>query len=138
MAAVPREYDHIRKWLSKLRSDCPQLKILVIGETGVGKSTLVNNLLGNDVADMGNSMTSVTTNVNCYEGVIQGVPVKVYDTPGLADSRSDRDDEYLAEIKKLIETETIHLVIYCLKLTETRMRQSIIHTFQQYTTIGVD
>ena len=90
--AVPRalpEYNRIEDLLSKLRSDCPQLRILVIGETGVGKSTLINNLLGEDVADVGHSMNSAASDVSWYEGVIQGVPVKVYDTPGLADLRPE-------------------------------------------------
>ena len=132
------EDNYIAGWLSKLQCDCPQLTILVIGETGVGKSTLVNNLLGEDVAGVGYSMTSATSAVTGYEGTIEGVPVKVYDTPGLADSRSERDEEYLEEIKKLTDEETIHLIIYCLKMTETRMRRSIIRTFEQYTKIGVD
>ena len=101
-------------------------------------STLINNLLGKDVADESHSMDSATSIVSFYEGVIQVVPVKVYDTPGLADSRSERDDECLQEMKKLIETETIHLIIYCLKMNEPRMRRGIIRTFQQYTQIGVD
>ena len=137
-AAAREEYDRIAGWVSKLQSECPQLRLLVIGETGVGKSTLINNLLGKEVADEGHSVTSEASAVNCYKGMIEGVPVKVYDTPGLADSRSDRDEQYLEEIKKLIETEPIHLIIYCLKMIETRMRQSIIRTFQQYTQIGVD
>ena len=132
------EDKYIAGWLLKLEYDCPELRLLVIGETGVGKSTLVNNLLGEDVADVGYSMTSATSAVNCHEGTIEGVPVKVYDTPGLADSRSERDEEYLEEIRKLIGKESIHLIIYCLKMTEARMRRSIIRTFEQYTKIGID
>ena len=135
MAAVDK---YIAGWLSNLLYGCPQLTILVIGEAGVGKTTLVNNLLGEDVAGEGYSMTSATSGVCCHRGTIEGVPVKVYDTPGLADSRSERDEEYLEEIKKLTDEETIHLIIYCLKMTETRMRRSIIRTFEQYTKIGVD
>ena len=137
-AVAKKGYDLILGWVAKLQSECPELRLLVIGETGVGKSTLINNLLGEEVADEGHSVTSETSAVNCYKGVIEGVPVKVYDTPGLADSRSDRDEEYLEQIKKLIETEPIHLIIYCLKMNEPRMRRGIIHTFQQYTQIGVD
>ena len=145
-SAVAEGYDRtseellafISAWLSKLRSDCPELKLLVIGETGVGKSTLINNLLGDEVAGVGHKVESRTSVVAHYIGEIEGVPVKLYDTPGLGDSREERDDEYLKEIKKLMEAETIHLIIYCLKMTETRMRRSIIRTFEQYTKIGVD
>ena len=128
----------VAEWVSKLETDCPELRLLVIGVTGVGKSTLINNLLGEDVADVGYSITSATSAVSCYEGTIEGVPVKVYDTPGLADSRSERGEEYLEEIRKLIGKDTIHLIIYCLKMTETRIHPGIIRTFQQYTKIGVD
>ena len=62
----------------------------------------------------------------------------MYDTPGLGDSRSDRDGEYLREIEKILKSGTIHLVIYCLKLSETRMRASLIRTFQEYAKIGVN
>ena len=132
------ELARISGWLSKLRSDCPELKLLVIGETGVGKSTLINNLLGDELAGVGHKVESATSTIAHYIGEIEGVPVKLYDTPGLGDSRSERDDEYLQEIKKLMKTETIHLIIYCLKMTETRMRRSLIRTFQQYTEIGVE
>ena len=37
----------------------------------------------------------------------------------------------------LIETEPIHLIIYCLKMTETRICWGIVHTFEQYTKIGI-
>ena len=128
----------VAEWVSKLKTDCPEFRLLVIGMTGVGKSTLINNLLGEDVAGMGYSITSATSAVSCYKGTIEGVPVKVYDTPGLADSRSERDEEYLAEIKKLTDEETIHLIIYCLKMTENKIHRGIIRTFQQYNRIGVD
>ena len=131
------QYNCITGWVSKLRSDCPQLTLLVIGEAGVGKSTLINNLLGEEVAEEGHKVVSTTSAVNCYEGMIEGVSVKIYDTAGLGDIRLVDDEEYLQEIKKL-DLENIHLVIYCMKMTETRIRRSITHTFQQYTAIGVD
>ena len=54
-----------------------------------------------------------------------------YDTPGLGDSRSDLDDHYLQEIKKLVNEEDIALVIYCFKMMETKMHKGILRTFKR-------
>ena len=127
----------LKQWLDRLRDACPTIGVLIIGATGVGKSTLVNNLLGEDVAEEGDSVESATSSVNCYEGEIQNVPVVVYDTPGLGDSREDRDKAYLKEIKAVLGKKQIHVVIYCFKMNETSMSQGLIRTFQQYHAIGI-
>ena len=109
----------------------------MIGETGTGKSTLINNLLGREVAVVGNTMESETLLVTPHELSVEGVPVVVYDTPGLGDTRGDDDEKHLDIMKSLIARKKIHLVIYCMKLTETRMRRSLIRTFKEYHKIGV-
>ena len=48
--------------------------------------------------------------------MIEGVPVILYDTPGLGDSRAVEDEAYLKMINKLMEKESIHLIIYCFKM----------------------
>ena len=135
---IPDRMAIISKWIAKLQNDCPRFCALVIGRTGVGKSTLINNLLGEDVAGVGSNMTSCTSAVRSYEGVVEGVPVKLIDTPGLDDATTGNDERNLEEIKKLLKKETIHLVIYCTKISETRLHKGIIRTFKEYTAIGVD
>ena len=126
-----------RKETNKLKGDCPVFRILVIGETGTGKSTLVNNLLGMEAAEVSHSLSSKTAQVHKHSMNIDGVPIEIFDTPGLGDSSCNRDNQYLKVMKRILECEEIHLVIYCMKLSETKMRESIIRTFQEYNKIGV-
>ena len=126
-----------RKKTNELKGDCPVFRILVIGETGTGKSTLVNNLLGVEAAKVSHSLSSETAKVYKHSMNIDGVPIEIYDTPGLGDSSCNRDYRYLRDMKKILEVEEIHLQIYCMKLSETKMRESIIRTFQEYNKIGV-
>ena len=135
---IPEREAVICKWIAKLQNDCPRFCALVIGQTGVGKSTLINNLLGEDVAGVGSNLTSSTSAVRSYEGAVEGVPVKLIDTPGLDDVTPGNDERNLEEIRRLLQEETIHLIIYCIKISETRLHKGIICTFKQYTEIGVD
>ena len=128
---------YIKQCFAKLRKDCKVFGILVIGETGTGKSTLVNNLLGKEVTKTGDKLESQTATIFRYMATVEGVDVAVYDTLGLGDSRGDCDAGYLQEMKGILKTGEIQLVIYSLKLTETRMHQGLICTFQEYKKIGL-
>ena len=138
------EWDHKAFWSSliefiqKIQGTCPVFGVLVVGETGTGKSTLINNLMGKNVVGEGDTLHSETATITKHKLDVEGVPVTLYDTPGLSDSRSDRDSDYLHQIKGILKSGDIHLVIYCLKLSETRMRMSLIRTFQEYNNIGVN
>lgn len=54
--------------------------VLVIGNSGVGKSTLINSVLGEDVAKAGYGITGTTDTLEIYES--DKVPFRVIDTIG--------------------------------------------------------
>ena len=140
MSAMTKSQDSalMQQWIKLFRSACPRLGILVVGVTGAGKSTLINILLGKEVAKVGESVHSETSTVNSYDGTIKNVKVRIYDTPGLGDSREDHaDSAYLAKIKDVLKKGEIHVVIYCFKMDDTRLRRGLIRTFQQYNEIGI-
>jgi len=92
-------------------------KIVVIGETGTGKSSLCNVIAGKPVTSdffpVGHKLDSKTwqTTVNPAKWKGDGFDIDIIDTPGLDDPNGpQKDDENIAEmIKKLKELDHVHL-----------------------------
>ena len=110
--------EHEKKFQEKveaLRLREEPVNILVIGVTGSGKSTLINALLGDNVAEVGHGATSVTVEVKKYEGKFKGVKMNIYDTIGFRDTEGKSDGSILKEIAA---ANKFDLVLVCIKLEE--------------------
>lgn len=92
--------------------------ILVAGKTGVGKSKLVNGLVGTIVTTEGHGLDPQTSVVECHEVQSEcGYAVMVWDSPGLRDG-TGRDSKYLQEMKKCCES--IDILLYCIDMSARR------------------
>jgi predicted GTPase len=103
----------------EIKSMEKKLTILCCGPTGVGKSTLLNGLVGEENEDafsVGHSLKHGTSQVICKQIEKNGVQITIWDTPGL--EGSDNDTEYLSDIKE--KCSDFDLFFYCIKCTETR------------------
>ena len=129
------------EWYRENSSRDQSFNILVIGETGSGKSTLINNMIGEPVAKVGMTLDSETSQIEVYRTVVAGVQVILYDTPGHHHSTGYKDESidqrHLGEINSLITSNAMSLVIFCFKITETRRTPNMVDTFKAYNQIGI-
>ncbi|XP_057475877.1 translocase of chloroplast 159, chloroplastic-like [Actinidia eriantha] len=97
------------------------LNILVLGKTGVGKSATINSIFGEKKA-MIDAFEPATTAVNNIVGTIDGIKVRVFDTPGLRSSLMEQsfNRKTLLSIKKLTKKFPLDIVIYVDRLDTQR------------------
>ena len=118
-------------YFKELRNAGQTLGILVIGEQGSGKTSLVNNLLGEEIAKEEEEDTSA---ISTFKGMVQGVSVTVYEVSGL----SAEIEQHQREVQELILSGSITFILYCFKMSETRMRQSLTDAFKMFHSAGVN
>ena len=76
-----------------------ELKVVLIGQTGSGKSQLGNFILQNEFFKVGNGKSSETEIISEGNTYLDGMSVTIVDTPGLNDTNS-KDEEIMDKIVK--------------------------------------
>lgn len=119
--AITEMFDKMEKRIQNLNT----LNIIVAGKTGVGKSTLINSIFSEKLADTGIGKP-VTQNIKKLHK--EGYPLNIYDTQGLElgeETQKTVKSQILSIIEKGMESEdinqAIHCVWYCINTESSRV-----------------
>lgn len=108
-----------------------ELGFLVCGRTGVGKSSLVNSLLGDEVCKVvdpgliGGNLKPCTAELEQHVLDINGLTVQIFDSPGLQGDAT-KEQEQLQNI--YVKCQHVDLVLYCVDMTIPRYAVSEIRS----------
>ncbi len=106
--------------------DC-SAKILLLGKTGVGKSSFINYFLGKDVAKSAYGKPE-TQEMTSYEYSNGKYPIKIFDTKGLeALNANNQLNEIMETIKRRNNSDDIfnwfHTIFYCISMSDSRFQE---------------
>ncbi|KAF8836419.1 hypothetical protein BDN67DRAFT_332536 [Paxillus ammoniavirescens] len=95
--------------------------VVIFGETGAGKSSLVNLIMGTKVAEISYGADGCTLESTLYETDAMGYPLRIYDTVGLNEPYLGAE-QYLTAIEKahrlvtaLNDAGGVHLLVFCVR-----------------------
>ena len=129
-----------QKIMDRIRSEYKELKtlnVMILGKTGVGKSTLINKMFSQKIAETGVGKP-VTDKIRKYEK--PDFPLAIYDTPGLELGGENAVDKLLEEAIGLIRdgiksgdmSKAIHCIWYCISTPSHRFEQSEIDFLKRF------
>lgn len=93
---------------------------LLVGRTGVGKSSTINSLMGKSVSQVGD-YDPTTMEVKVYEHEVNGIKFNIIDTPGLCDDipEKNNDQKYIEIIQNKVKQ--IDSLCFVTRLDEPRV-----------------
>jgi len=124
-----QKYEEIRKKMKRVN-------IMVIGKSGVGKSTLINSIFREEIATTGVGKP-VTAHLHKYEK--ENVPLAIYDSQGLELDEATQQkvlDEIRQEIQNRLkegkEENYIHVLWYCILANSNRIENAEIQWIKKW------
>ena len=110
----------IKDLISGQIAEDQSLSFLLIGRTGVGKSSTINSLLGSEVAKVGRYQPT-TVEVSQFKYDRDGIQFDIFDTPGLCDDlpEAGNDKHYLTLISEKVKE--VDVVFFITELDATRV-----------------
>lgn len=133
------KYNMIQDILEKTEAEIEKMNpvnILIAGKIGVGKSTLINNVFRENLADTGIGKP-VTKHLRRISK--EGIPIALYDTRGLELNPKVQKD-IKNEIFDLVEQnkqtrDAVHAVYYCIQANSSRIEETEIDLIKEISSV---
>ncbi|KZP32054.1 hypothetical protein FIBSPDRAFT_925458 [Athelia psychrophila] len=111
-----------------------RINVVVFGEAGAGKSSLVNLMAGRDAAQVSSSVNGCTFESTGYDiDIPEGPAVRIWDTAGLEEGAAGTVDtaEAISNIYKLTRNleDGISLLVYCVR---GRITNSTVRNYKMF------
>lgn len=111
--------------------------VVLMGKTGVGKSTLGNYLFGGNNFKTGTGKPVTSNGFHSFEFDLQGLPVTVFDSWGI---EADKADQWLTELNKELQNRStgkdpanwFHSVFYCIQASGHRIEKFEIEIIKKF------
>ena len=105
---------------------------MLTGKTGVGKSSIINAIIGNNLAHEGKDLGGVTREVTSYKTTVNDINFEIWDSPGLQDI-TEKDDVITERIKNTLKRNCahLHLLLYCIRMDRDRVEVSELEAIKQ-------
>ncbi|KAG2143269.1 P-loop containing nucleoside triphosphate hydrolase protein [Suillus cothurnatus] len=131
------QYDDNLEPRSEGRRPVTGRNIVIFGETGVGKSSLINLIAGKDIAPTSPDALPCTTEEHAYEVDIRGQRYILHDTVGLGEGSHGSMPTDVAPAKKLkyflrrmSQQDGLHLLVYCVR--GSRATRALRHSYETF------
>ena len=101
-----------------VKSTLERHNVIVFGETGAGKSSVINMIVGHDVAASSSTAAGCTFHSEPYETSIDGLPLKLWDTSGLNEGRNgtvSAKDAVNSLFDLITRVQGVSLLVYCIR-----------------------
>ncbi|KAL4079472.1 hypothetical protein J3A83DRAFT_4209881 [Scleroderma citrinum] len=101
------------------------MNVVIAGESGIGKSSLVNLITGRQLAKTSNDSSACTLSIKSHRTSIDGHSFILWDTPGFDEGLGRHSANYSALFRSLMNnlesSSGVGLVVYCMLATRAKV-----------------